>query len=341
MHAVSGMNVAVLGASGAVGREFPALLEARGFPVASLKLLASQRSAGATVSFRGEPIAVEAVGERSFEGIDLALFSAGAARSRTFAPVALAAGAWVVDNSSAFRMDPDVPLIVPEINASDWRPDQRLVAVPNCSAIILLMAVAPLRALGTLRRLVVSTYQCASGAGAAAMRELEDQTRAVLSGQPAVPRVLPHVYAFNLFSHNTAIGADGRNEEEVKVAEESRKILGMPDLGINVTCVRVPVLRAHSESVTIEFEGPCPSEEAVREVLERAPGVRVVDDRAANHFPMPIEAGGQDDVLVGRIRRDPSHPSAISLFVSGDQLLKGAALNAVQIAEMISKSVEC
>ena len=331
---MDGLHVAVLGASGAVGREFPGLLERRGFPVASLRLLASERSAGTEVPFRGESLRVQAVGPGSFDGIDLALFSAGAARSRTYAPQAIAAGAIVVDNSSAFRMDLDVPLIVPEVNADAWNPSQKLIAVPNCSAIILLMAVAPLRSLGTLRRLVVSTYQSASGAGAAAMRELEVLTGEVLAGRPAVPDVLPHPYAFNLFSHNTPIGPDGSNEEEHKVVEESRKILGMPNLGINVTCVRVPVLRAHSESVTVEFEGDCPTEEAVRECLAAASGVRVVDDRAANHFPMPLEASGGDDVLVGRIRRDPSHPSAICMFVSGDQLLKGAALNAVQIAEL-------
>jgi aspartate-semialdehyde dehydrogenase len=195
------------------------------------------------------------------------------------------------------------------------------------------MAVHPLRQLGEIDRVIVSTYQSASGAGAAAMRELEDQTRDVLEGRPAQPKVMPHPYAFNLFSHNTPIADDGFNDEERKVIAESRKMLGLPDLKMNVTCVRVPVMRAHSESVTIEFRGQAPSEEDVRQVLAEAPGVRVVDDRAGNHFPMPIEASGQDDVLVGRIRRDPSHPSAIALFIAGDQLLKGAALNAVQIAE--------
>lgn len=232
-------------------------------------------------------------------------------------------------------MDSDVPLVVPEINASSIKQGDRLISVPNCSAIILLMAVHPLRKLGQIERLIVSTYQSASGGGAAVMRELEEQTREVLAGSPATPKNLPHTYAFNLFSHNTAIGEEGYNEEEMKVIAESRKILGMPDLRVNVTCIRVPILRAHSESVTVEFGGPAPSEQAVREVLAASPGVRVVDDREANHFPMPLEAGGQDDVLVGRIRKDLSNPNAICLFVSGDQLLKGAALNAVQIAETV------
>lgn len=333
MRAMAGRRVAVLGATGAVGREFPGLLEQRGFDVEELLLFASERSAGATIPFRGREVEVRAVHDGAFEGVDVAFFSAGAARSRHFAPLAVSAGARVVDNSSAFRMDPSVPLVVPEINGHLLTPDVRLVAVPNCSAIILLMGVAPLRELGRIRRLVVSTYQSASGAGAAAMQELLDQTRAALDGRSLEPKVLPHPYAFNLFSHNTAIDADGNNEEEAKVVAESRKILDDPTLGINVTCIRVPVLRAHSESVTVEFEDEAPSVEAVRDVLRRTPGVRLVDDREANHFPMPLEASEQGDVLVGRIRRDPSHPSALCLFLSGDQLLKGAALNAVQIAE--------
>jgi aspartate-semialdehyde dehydrogenase len=263
----------------------------------------------------------------------VAFFSAGASRSRQLVPAALEAGALVVDNSSAFRMDSDVPLVVPEINADAITPSTRLIAVPNCSAIILLMAVSPLRKLGKIQRLIVSTYQSASGGGAAVMRELEDQTRAYLEGRSIESTLLPHQYAFNLFSHNTAIGEGGYNEEELKVIAESRKILGMPELKINVTCVRVPVLRAHSESVTVEFEGPAPDEEAVRELLAASPGVRVVDDREQNHFPMPIQAQAQDDVLVGRIRKDLSNPNALCMFIAGDQLLKGAALNAVQIAE--------
>ncbi len=329
------LNVAVLGATGAVGGEFLKLFESRSFPVGKLRLLASERSAGRRLPFRGEEVEVEAVRPESFKGIDVAFFSAGASRSREFAPHAVAAGATVVDNSSAFRMDPDVPLVVPEINFDAIPEGCRLIANPNCSAIILLMAVHPLTKLGRVERLVVSTYQSASGAGAAAMRELEEQTRDVLEGREPRPQVLPHVYAFNLFSHNTPINEHGYNDEEWKVIHESRKILGMLDLRINVTCVRVPVLRAHSESVTVEFVGEAPSEEAVREAIRRAEGVRLVDDREHNVFPMPLAASGIAEVLVGRIRRDISHPSAVSLFVAGDQLLKGAALNAVQIAERL------
>jgi len=276
---------------------------------------------------------VEALSAEALQGVDVAFFSAGAARSRDFAPAARAAGTLVVDNSSAYRMDPEVPLVVPEVNFAAIRPTDRLVANPNCTAAILLMAIAPLRAIGKIERLIVSTYQSASGAGAAAMRELADQTRDSLEGRPVVPRIMPHPYAFNLFSHNTPVDDDGFNDEENKVVAEVRRILDDPALRINITCVRVPVMRAHSESVTVEFDGPAPAEAEIRRVLEAAPGVRVVDDRAGNHFPMPIEASGEDDVLVGRIRADRSHPSAIQLFVAGDQLLKGAALNAVQIAE--------
>ncbi len=329
------LSVAVLGATGAVGHEFLKLFESRKLAIGSLRLLASPRSAGQKQLFRTEEYVVEAVTPESFEGVDIAFFSAGASRSREFAPHAIRHGAVVVDNSSAFRMDPAVPLVIPEINGGLIDDNHKLYAVPNCSAIILLMAVAPLRKLGTIERIIVSTYQSASGAGAKAMAELEGQTRDVLEGRPAKPEVMPHVYAFNLFSHNTPINEHGYNEEEWKVIQESRKILDMPDLRINVTCVRVPVLRAHSESVTIEFEGEAPSLELIHETLNRAPGVRVVDDRDNNHFPMPLEASGQGDVLVGRIRKDLSHRSAISMFVAGDQLLKGAALNAVQIAERL------
>jgi aspartate-semialdehyde dehydrogenase len=327
------MNVAILGATGAVGQEFLRLFEARNFPVSSLKLLASERSAGKTYEFGGKPRVVEAVSHTSFAGVDVAFFSAGASRSKEFAPAALDAGAVVIDNSSAFRMDPSIPLVVPEINGDMIMKTQKIYANPNCSAIIMLMAVHPLRQLGTIERLIVSTYQSASGAGASAMQELEDQTRLVLAGAQPTPKVLPHVYAFNLFSHNTPINEEGYNEEEAKVIAESRKILGLPDLKINVTCVRVPVLRAHSESITVEFDSVAPAESEIRAILAKAPGVTLVDDRENNLFPMPRTASGRDDVLVGRIRKDLSNPNAICMFVAGDQLLKGAALNAVQIAE--------
>ncbi len=330
-----GLSVAVVGATGAVGGEFLKLFSKRRFPVSSLKLFASARSIGKRLDFQGSEYRVEETSQTAFEGVDIAFFSAGASRSREFVPAAIASGALVVDNSSAFRMDPKVPLVIPEINLHSVKPTDRLVAVPNCSAIILLMAVSPLRELGKIQRIIVSTYQSASGGGAAMMRELESQTADVIAGRPAIPKLLNQPYAFNLFSHNTAINEHGYNEEEWKVIEESRKILEMPDLKINVTCIRVPVLRAHSQSITVEFAGAAPSEDDVRKVLADAPGVQVVDDRAANHFPTPLEASGRDDILVGRIRRDVSHPSAISLFACGDQLLKGAALDAVQIAEAL------
>lgn len=326
-------RVAVLGATGAVGQELLDLLAERQFPLSDLLPLASSRSAGSMVSCGGREYTVQEVTSDSFREIDVAFFSAGAGRSREFAPHAMKAGALVVDNSSAFRMDTEVPLVIPEVNLGAIQPTDRLIANPNCSAIVMLMAVAPLRQLGEIDRVILSTYQSASGAGASAMRELEEQTRAVLDGKEAVPEVMPHKYAFNLFSHNTPINELGYNEEEEKVIAESRKILSNPDLKINVTCVRVPVLRAHSESITVEFKGSAPSEEEVRECLRSAPGVKIVDDRAGNTFPMPLDASGQDDVLVGRIRKDISHPSAISMFVSGDQIRKGAALNAIQIAE--------
>ncbi|MHB8636286.1 MAG: aspartate-semialdehyde dehydrogenase [Fimbriimonadaceae bacterium] len=330
-----GLRVAILGATGAVGVEFLRLLEQRKFGVAALSLLASERSAGKILKFKGEGISVTAVRPDSFDGIDVAFFSAGASLSRENAPRALNAGAYVIDNSSAFRMDDNVPLIVPEINIKAVKLTDRLISVPNCSAIILLMAVAPLRKLGVIERLIVSTYQSASGGGAGMMRRLMEETRASIDQVYVEPASAHPPYAFNLFSHNTPINALGQNEEEAKVIAESRKILDMPDLRLNVTCIRVPVLRAHSQSVTVEFSGKAPCIEDVRATLAEAPGVRVVDDRAANDFPTPVMASGQDDVLVGRIRTDPSHASAISIFIAGDQLLKGAALNAVQIAEAV------
>jgi aspartate-semialdehyde dehydrogenase len=329
------LNVAVVGATGAVGNEMIRLLEERNFPVGELRLLASERSLGKTLMFRGQPVEVQRAAPSCFEGVDLALFSAGASRSRELAPHAVKAGAIVIDNSSAFRMNEDVPLVVPEINWDSVKPEHKIFGVPNCTAIVMLMAVFPLTKLGRIERIVMSSYQSASGGGAALMADLEKQTLDAVSGKTPEPAVSPHLYAFNLFSHNTPINSMGYNEEEAKVIQESRKILGMPNLRIGVTCVRVPVLRAHSVAITVEFQGSAPSEDAIREALSVSAGVRVIDDREKNHFPMPAEASGQDDVLVGRIRRDISHPSAICLFVCGDQLRKGAALNAIQIAEKL------
>lgn len=304
-----------------------------------VSLLASERSVGTSIEVGGNAIKVRELCDSSFEGVDFAIFSAGAERSRQFAPIAVRAGAVVIDNSSAFRMDPVVPLVVPEINPGDLKNHKGIIANPNCSAIILMMAVWPLHRVNAVRRIVVSTYQSASGAGAAAMEELRGQTADHLAGRRVEPKVFPHPIAFNLFSHNTAIGDNGYNGEEQKIIEETRKIFHEPNLAISPTCIRVPVLRAHSESINLTFERPISPEE-VRAILSKAPGVRVVDDRQKNRFPMPIDASGKDVVLVGRIRTDLSQPDGrgINLFACGDQLRKGAALNAVQILETMLRS---
>ncbi len=330
-------SVAVMGATGAVGQVMLEILAERDFPVRQLRLLASSRSAGRRIDFRGESLTVQELTEDSFDGIDLVLSSAGGSLSRRFAPAAVAAGAVVVDNTSAFRMDPEVPLVVPEVNAGDLAAHKGLIANPNCSTIIMVVPLWPLHRAHRVRRVVVSTYQAISGAGAKAMEELVEQTREVLADRPAVPRELPYPIAFNLFSHNTEIDEDGYCEEEVKMIRETRKMFHEESILVSPTCVRVPVLRAHSEAMTVEFEEPV-SEAEVRRILGEAPGVELVDDREANHFPMPLEASGRDEVLVGRVRRDLSRPdgTGVSLFLCGDQLRKGAALNAVQIAEALA-----
>lgn len=329
--------VAIAGVTGAVGAEFIATMDRRNFRVGKLKALASARSAGKTLQFRGQQIVIEELNENSFRDVDIALFSAGGGISRKYAPLAVKAGAVVVDNSSAFRMDPNVPLVIPEINAGRIRDHKGIIANPNCAAITALVPLWPIHRENRIKRLIISTYQAASGAGAAAMEELVESTRASLEGEAYQQKVLPHPYAFNLFNHNTAIDPEtGYNDEETKVIKETRKIFEDEKIAVGVTCVRVPVLRAHCEAITFECERPI-SEGEVREILSRAPGVKIVDDRARNYFPMPIDASGQDDVLVGRIRRDLSDPSghSISMFVAADQLLKGAALNAIQIAELL------
>jgi len=329
-------NIAVVGATGAVGVEILRVLERRNFPVASLKLLASKRSVGKTLEFKGKPHKVEELTAQSFKGVDIAFFSAGATRSREFVPAAKAAGAVVIDNSSAFRMDPNTPLVVPEVNPGDLRKHKGVIANPNCTAAILAVAVWPIHQAVGIRRIIVSTYQAASGAGAAAMRELEDQTREYAADKEITRSVLPHQIAFNVFSHNATVAENGYNEEENKVVEEMRRMFHEPALPIVPTCIRVPVLRAHAESIVLELAAPMSPEEA-RALLARSPGIKIVDDPAANHFPMPIEASGDLDVHVGRIRRDVSNPNGLALFVAGDQLLKGAAWNAVQIAEELAK----
>ena len=327
--------IAIVGATGAVGHELLRSLERRRFPVAGLRLFASPRSAGKRLAFAGAEHVVEPLAETSFAGVDLALFSAGSETAKRFAPLAVAQGAVVVDNSSAFRRDPAVPLVVPEINAAAIAAHRGIIANPNCVAVTAAVPLWPIHRANRIERILLASYQAASGAGAAAMAELLDGTRAALDGRELPPRVLRHPAAFNLFSHDTEIDpATLYNGEEVKVMAELRKIFGEPGLRVGATCVRVPVLRAHSAAITIECERPMDPEEA-RALLADAPGVRVVDDAARNYFPMPRDASGQDDILVGRIRRDLSDPGgrSLSLFVSGDQLLKGAALNAVQIAE--------
>lgn len=329
--------VAIVGATGAVGVELIRCLERRNFPLAALRLLASARSAGKTLTYRGEALSVEALTEASFRGVDIALFSAGKAISKQFAPLAVAAGAVVVDNSSAFRRDPAVPLIVPEINPQALKGHGGIIANPNCSTIIAITPLWPVHRRNPIRRMILATYQAASGGGAAAMEELSESTRAYLEGRPYEPRVLPHPYAFNLFSHNSPIDAEsGYNEEELKAVHETRKIYGDAAIRVTATCVRVPVLRAHSIAINIECERPITPTQ-VRALMADAPGVKLVDDPGRNYFPMPIDASGGDPILVGRIRADISDPSgrSVALFVAGDQLLKGAALNAVQIAELL------
>jgi aspartate-semialdehyde dehydrogenase len=334
---VKNKNIAIVGATGAVGREFIGCIESRGIPLKSLKLLASARSAGQTQSFRGQQLVIEELTEKSFDGVDIALFSAGSGISKQYGPIAVKAGAVVVDNSSAFRYDPAIPLVVPEINAARMKDHKGIIANPNCAAITTLVPLWPIHQANPVKRLIISTYQAASGGGAALMQELEESTRAYLDGKTYAPKVVKYPYAFNLFSHNTAIDmATGYNDEETKVIKETKKIFEDDAIAVSATCIRVPVLRAHSVSMTFECERPITPDE-VRALLANAPGVKLVDDWANNYFPMPIDASGQGDVLAGRIRKDLSDPSgkSISMFVAADQLLKGAALNAVQIAELL------
>ncbi len=330
-------TVAVVGATGAVGAEMIRCLEKSSIDVGELRVFASERSAGRTVQFGDDEVTIAALSEDAFEGVDIALFASESDISKKYGAIAARAGAVVVDNSSAFRMDPDYPLVVPEVNGGLISSETRIIANPNCVAAIMVMALWPLHQAGGVKRVIASTYQSASGAGAAAMKELEDSTRAYLNGESFEPSVLPHPYAFNLFSHNASVGPDGYNGEESKVIAELRKIMAMPELRVGVTCVRVPVLRAHSMSITVELEKKLTPDEA-REILSKAPGLKIVDDRQKNHFPMPVESSGIYDVLVGRIREDLSDPTGhtLALFISGDQLLKGAALNAVQIAEQLA-----
>lgn len=330
----SQVRVAILGATGAVGEELRLLLQSRNFPLADLKLLASPRSAGRVILFQGEKLPVEAVGEHSFDQVDLVLASAGGATSKAWADIAVKSGAVVIDNSSAFRMDPQVPLVIPEINPEAAANHQGIIANPNCTTILMGMAVWPLHQVQPVKRIVVATYQSASGAGMKAMEELKLQTQAILKGETPPTESFPYPLAFNLFPHNSPLNEQGYCQEEMKMVNETRKIFNAPQLKISATCVRVPVLRAHSEAVNLEFDQPMPVAQA-REILATAPGVKLVEDWQANYFPMPIDASGNDEVLVGRIRQDLSHPCGLEIWLSGDQIRKGAALNAVQIAELL------
>ncbi|MBD2316054.1 aspartate-semialdehyde dehydrogenase [Phormidium tenue] len=327
-------NVAILGATGAVGTELLALLEERNFPLGNLKLLASERSAGRSISFAGKDLVIEAVTESSFDDVDIVLASAGGSISKKWLPIATKAGAISIDNSSAFRMHPDVPLVVPEVNPEAAAQHKGIIANPNCTTILMTVAIYPLHQVQPIQRIVVSTYQSASGAGARAMEEVKVQSQAMLNGEPAIPEILPYPLAFNLFPHNSPMTENSYCEEEMKMVNETRKIIGDHDIRITATCVRVPVLRAHSEAINLEFAHPFNPDKA-REILATAAGVELVEDFTKNYFPMPIDASGKDDVLVGRIRQDISHPNGLELWICGDQIRKGAALNAVQIAELV------
>lgn len=330
-------RVAIAGATGAVGEEMRKILEQRRFPVAQLKLLASERSVGKTLLFAGEEIPVEQLAIDSFKEIDIALFSAGASRSREFAPAAVEAGAVVIDNSSAFRMEEGVPLVVPEVNPDDVKAHQGIIANPNCSTIQMVVVLKPLYDRSRIKRVVVSTYQSVSGTGKNAMRELLEQTKSMLSGKEMRSEVYPYQIAFNLIPQIDSFLDNGYTKEEMKMVHETRKIIGDPDLPITATTVRAPVFVSHSESVNVETEQKITAEEA-REILSRAPGVAVLDDPKALGYPMPAYAAGKDECFVGRIREDESIACGLNLWIVSDNLRKGAALNAVQIAELLADS---
>ena len=329
-------HVAIAGATGAVGTEFLKLLEARDFPMKSLRLLASSRSAGSKLKFRGENLEVEELTPKSFKGIDIAFFSAGGSRSKEFAPHAVDSGAVVIDNSSAFRMDEKVPLVVPEINPKQAFEHQGLIANPNCSTIQMVVALNPIHRAANIQRVVVSTYQAVSGAGASAMEELKQQLRAWANDEPMKQEVFPTQIAFNLFPHIDVFQDNGYTKEEMKMVHETRKIMNTPNMQISATCVRVPVLRAHSEAVWVETEKPL-SESEARELFEKEPGIVVQDERESGGYPTPWHITETQETYVGRIRKDISHPNGLTFWVVADQLYKGAALNAIQIAEVLQQ----
>jgi aspartate-semialdehyde dehydrogenase len=330
----SGVVVAVVGVTGAVGQTTLRILEERKFPVRELRAFASARSAGKTVTFKGEAVQVEAIGPGAFKGVDVALFSAGSAQSREYAPHAVKAGAVVVDKSSAFRMDPQVPLVVPEINAAAVRAHRGIVACPNCTTIVTVMPLKPLHDAGRLRRVIATSYQAVSGAGVNGVEELRSQTLAWARGEAMTPRFFPHQIAFNVIPHIDKFGADGYSGEETKLVSELRKILELPELLISPTTVRVPVFTAHSVAVNAETEVKLGRERA-REAFAGFPGLKLWDEPSENRYPMPVVVEGQDDCYVGRIREDLSSPNGLNFWVVGDQLRKGAALNGIQIAELL------
>jgi aspartate-semialdehyde dehydrogenase len=326
--------VAIVGATGAVGEELVRVIERRSFPVERLLPLCSGRSAGKRVSFRGEQIAAEELSAKSFAGIDLAFFSAGGNISREYAPIAREAGAVVIDNSSVFRMDPEVPLVIPEINGEDVREHRGLIANPNCTTAVALMALYPLHRAFGIRRVIAASYQAVSGSGARAIKELRSQVEAAAENKAPVTEIYPHPIAFNVLPHVDSFLPSGYTKEEMKMQNEGRRIMHLPDFRASVTCVRVPVYRAHSVAVSAEFARPVSVEEA-HEVLAKAPGLELVDEPLKNRYPMPLFTAGKDNCEVGRVRRDCAFENGLSFWVSGDQLLKGAALNAVQIAELL------
>ncbi|HYJ06429.1 MAG TPA: aspartate-semialdehyde dehydrogenase [Chthoniobacterales bacterium] len=333
-NAKKSYHVAVIGATGAVGAELLRVLERRGFPVETLRPLCSTRSAGTTVSFRGEEVPATELSATSFKDIDIAFFSAGGEISRQFAPIAREAGAIVIDNSSVFRMEPDVPLVIPEINGGDVRQHRGLIANPNCTTAVALMALYPLHLAFGVRRVVASSYQAVSGSGARAIRELQSQVEAAAEKRPPATEIYPHPIAFNVLPHVDSFLPTGYTREEMKMQNEGRRIMHLPDFKASVTCVRVPVYRAHSVAINAEFERPVSVEEA-HEVLAKAPGLELVDEPQNNRYPMPLFTAGKDNCEVGRVRRDCAFENGLAFWVSGDQLLKGAALNAVQIAELL------
>src|SRR5215813_12640384 len=329
---MKGYHIAVVGATGAAGTELLRVLERRNFPLASLRPIGSARSVGKSVRFRDEPIPVEKLGDQSFDKIDIAFFSAGGDVSRNYVPIACQSDAIAIDKSSAFRMDPHVPLVVPEINAEDVRQNRGIIANPNCTTTVMLMALYPLHRAFAVHRVFATSFQAVSGSGARGIEELKRQV-AAKDSQP-LSEHYPHPIAFNLLPHIDSFIENGYTKEEAKIQDETRKIMQLPELRVSATCVRVPVYRAHSVAVTAEFERPVSIEQA-REVLSKAPGLELVDEPQSNRYPMPLSVAGKDNCEVGRVRLDCALENALSFWVSGDQLLKGAALNAVQIAELL------